>query len=76
MAVLILKVQRPQWNNVEMAAAIFGLDMAPDCPEDETTAVEISGSVEKLQQVLTHIGRGPQLITVVDQLPLAPEEIR
>lgn len=82
MAVAILKVSVPQWNTVEIAASIFGLDMAPDTPEGVVTAVEICGSPEKLQQMMNHIDKryvdreGPLLITVVDQLPLPADQIR
>jgi hypothetical protein len=69
---MVLGVKRPHWNNVELAASIFGLDMTPDRPSSQpehSTIVEISGSLTKLQQVLSAAGKGPVLIRVAKMLP-------
>jgi len=56
MAVLVLDVPIPAWNNVVFQAAMLGLDLVPDDHrETGNTVVEITGTWEKLNQVLTRI---------------------
>jgi hypothetical protein len=69
MPVMRLEVPRANWNNLQIAAVKAGLDMEPDEPstEDESTPVEISGSLEMLQLVLIEGGKE---VALIDVLPL------
>lgn len=70
MPVMILNVPRPKWNDVQMAAATHGLDIAPDRPAEEgPTRVEITGSWEKLQQTLNKAGNGVRMVGVATRRP-------
>ncbi len=74
---MVLEVPRPAWNDVVMAATVFGLDIEPDSPEERgPSTVEICGSWEKLQQAYNHctgkVDR-PKLVYVAGSLPLDSE---
>lgn len=71
MAVMRLKVPRPKWNDITIAAITLGLDMAPDQPIEtgEATDVEVTGSWQKLQQALNRAGNGIQLVGVFKLRP-------
>lgn len=60
---MVLRVERPQWNRVELAAATYGLDWSMS-PEGD---IEVSGSLQKLQQMLNACKSGPRLLAVVPQ---------
>lgn len=71
MAVLVLDVPIPCWNNVIFQAAMLGLDVSPDDHREKgNTVVEITGTWEKLNQVFTRIkSRGPvipELLAVME----------
>jgi hypothetical protein len=63
MPVIVLDVPVPAWNEVVIQSVLYGLDMSPDSHRQEgNTIVEITGTWEKLNQVLTRIKRrGPEL---------------
>lgn len=75
---MVLDVPRPAWNDVVMAATVFGLDMEPNSPEDlgGSSTVEICGSWDKLQLAYNHCtrkGDRPKLVYVAGSLPLDSE---
>lgn len=71
---IVLGVPRPAWNDVVMAATVFGLDMEPDNPEDTgPSIVEMTGSWDKLQLAYSYCTRKadrPTLVSVAGSLPL------
>lgn len=69
MPVLVLDVRNPDWNRVTLAVAMHGLDMTPDVPGEESTRIEITGTIEKLQQVLSASGAGPEIVELVPRKP-------
>lgn len=63
MAVMVLDVPAPAWNEVVLQTTLFGLDICPESHREQgNTVVEITGTWEKLQQVLTRIKlKGPEI---------------
>jgi hypothetical protein len=63
MAVMVLDVPIAAWNNVVLQSVLHGLDMSPDYHREKgNTIVEITGTWEKLNHVLTRIKqRGPEI---------------
>ncbi len=58
MPVMILDVPVPAWNEVIIQTVMYGLDYSPDFHrESGNTLVEITGTNEKLHQVLTQINK-------------------
>jgi hypothetical protein len=56
MPVMTLGVPIPAWNQVVISSVLHGLDMCPETHAEEgKTLVEITGTNQKLTQVLTHI---------------------
>jgi hypothetical protein len=56
MAVMMVDVPKPSWNEVVIQCVLFGLDYCPDIHRQEgNTLVEITGTREKLHQVLTRV---------------------
>lgn len=56
MPVMVLDVPEATWNEVVLQSVLFGLDMCPDTHRQSgSTVVEITGTHEKLNQVLTRI---------------------
>lgn len=75
MAVAVLDVPIPAWNNVVFQCAMLGLEFTPDNHrENGNTVVEITGTWEKLNQVFTRIMRRghvfPELLAVMESKPL------
>lgn len=70
MAVMFLEVPKRNWNSVQLAAAKAGLSIEPDEPSelDESTSVEITGPLEKLQWVLHEGGKEVALIEVLPMI--------
>lgn len=71
MAVMRLNVPRHKWNDIQIAAVTLGLDIAPDHPgeTEDITAVEVTGTWEKLQQALNRAGNGIRLVGVFERRP-------
>lgn len=75
MAVLVLDVPVAAWNNVVFQSAMLGLDLTPDSHRERgNTIVEITGTWEKLNQVLTRIRKWgphyPELLAVMESKPV------
>jgi len=75
MAVIVLDVPIPAWNNVVFQSAMLGLDISPDNHRERgNTIVEITGTWEKLNQVLTRIKKWgpeiPELLAVMESKPI------
>lgn len=46
----------PAWNEVVIQSVLYGLDMCPDTHREQgNTIVELTGTHEKLDQVLTRV---------------------
>lgn len=63
MPVMVLDVPAPAWNEVSLQCTLFGLDLCPEYRNSKgNTVVEITGTWEKLNEVLTRIKRkGPEI---------------
>lgn len=63
MPVMVLDVPARAWNEVVLQSVMYGLDMCPESHRENTnTVVEITGTREKLHQVLTRIkDRAPDM---------------
>jgi len=75
MAVMVLDVPVPAWNNVIFQSAMLGLDVTPDSHREKgNTVVEITGTWEKLNQVFTRIKKWgpevPELLAVMESKSL------
>jgi hypothetical protein len=75
MPVMVLDVPIPAWNQVVLQSTLYGLDLTPDDHRAEgNTIVEITGTWEKLNQVLTRIkSKGPaipELLAVMESKQL------
>ena len=71
MPVMVLDVPSSAWNETVLQSVLYGLDMCPDTHRSEgSTVVEITGSWEKLNQVLNKVKRrtfvAPQLLGVME----------
>jgi hypothetical protein len=71
MPVMVLDVPIPAWNQVVLQSVLHGLDMSPDNHRSVgSTIVEVTGTWEKLQQVLTRIKQKapetPELLAVME----------
>jgi ribosome biogenesis protein Tsr3 len=76
MAVMVLDVPTPEWNNVVFQSAMLGLDISPDDHREKgNTVVEITGTWEKLNQVFARIKAREiraftELLAVMESKPL------
>jgi hypothetical protein len=75
MAVMVLDVPVAAWNQVVLQSTLYGLDMWPDDHRQAgNTVVEITGTWEKLNQVLARIKRWgpeiPELLAVMESKPI------
>lgn len=74
MAVMVLDVPVPAWNETVLQCVLYGLDICPEDHREGNTIVEITGTWEKLQQVLTRIkSKGPEfpeLLAVMESKPI------
>lgn len=63
MPVMVLDVPVRAWNEVVLQTVLHGLDMCPDIHREHgSTVVEVTGTWEKLNQVLARIKRkGPEI---------------
>lgn len=69
MPVMVLDVPSLAWNEVVLQSTLYGLDMCPDSHrENQRTVVEITGSWEKLNQVLNAVKKkaNPELLAVME----------
>lgn len=73
MPVMVLDVPAPAWNETVLQSVMYGLDICPDTHREGNTVVEITGSLEKLQQVFSKIqGRAPEVVVLLAMLESKP----
>jgi hypothetical protein len=74
MAVMVLDVPIPAWNETVLQCVMYGLDICPDDHREGNTVVEITGTMEKLQQVFDKISSRapdlPVLLAVMESKPI------
>ena len=70
MAVILIAVPHNRWNDVQMAAVLFGLMVSPEerDREGDVTLVEMTGDVAKLQQAFNRLP-GTRLIAMFEKKP-------
>lgn len=71
---MVLDVPLPSWNETVLQCVLYGLDFCPDQHKQEgATVVEITGTVEKLQQVFDRISsRAPDLPVLLGMIESKP----
>lgn len=73
MPVMVLDVPVPAWNETVLQSVLYGLDICPDSHVEGNTVVEITGTMEKLQQVFDRIcSRAPDLPVLLAVLESKP----
>lgn len=73
MPVMVLDVPVLAWNETVLQSVLYGLDMCPDTHAEKDTVVEITGTLEKLQQVFDRIcSKAPELPVLLAMLESKP----